>query len=176
MSAPRMNYNLDKLHKFVKGIGQNMVVKVGILGDKNARPTGAETNASIGLVHEMGSFKRHIPQRSFLRMPLFEKSAEIIKEASIGADKLLAEGNKLKLMERLGAACVGQIDEAFATKGFGEWTGKKANKKATIRAKLRRGGFKGAKLEAAMKMKDNDSPLIDTGELRRSISSKVEVK
>jgi hypothetical protein len=171
MTQPMMRFNIDKLHTLVKGLDKNIVVKVGIFGDKAARKEGPLTNADVGLVHEVGSYKRNIPMRSFLRMPLFQKSKEIIAQSGKNMKKLLAEGNKMQILKNLGVACEAAIGEAFNTKGFGLW---RANKTATRRAKLRRGGFKGKKLSRALKLAD--SPLIDTGQLQRSISSKVEVK
>ena len=58
-----------------------------------------------------------------------------------------------ELAQAVGVSALEQIQEAFDTEGFGEWT---PNSPATIRAK------------------GSEMPLIDTGNLRNSITYKVE--
>lgn len=164
-----VKFDMSRLNTFVKFVDDKHVVKVGILWGDNARQEGGnysqkkglrrtkpipsdQTNAEIGAKHEFGSFSEHIPMRSFLRMPLFARSAEIVKEASVGALALLAQGNKVKLLKRLGIACENAIQLAFATHGFNRWA---PNKISTA------------------ERKGSGSPLIDTGQLRRAISSEV---
>ena len=127
-------------------------VKVGILGKKNNRSDGEMTNAEIGLIHEYGSRTRNIPIRSFLRMPISVKSKDIIKMASINALKLMTDGKGKQVFKNIGIACEAVIQDAFGSRGFGTWEG---NRPSTI------------------KRKKSDSPLIDMGFLRKSISSEV---
>lgn len=149
----KVTYDLAPLHKFVKSMDNNRnKVRVGIFGDKNNRKDFAGTNASIGAIHEFGDPAKRIPARSFLRMPLFVKSEEILKEASSGMEKLLAEGKHIDILKRLGIACENAIQRAFGTRGFGFW---KPNAPSTIRRKK------------------SSAPLIDTRQLRASIASKV---
>jgi phage gpG-like protein len=161
--------NLKKMDAFVKGLDKPYEVQVGIFGDKNPRGAGLQkskgklrakyassndslTNADLGAIHEFGSFSRHIPSRSFLRMPINVKTPEIIKEASQGAAKMISEGKLMMVMQRLGIAAENAIQMAFASRGFGTW---KADSAATQRRK------------------GSSSPLIDTAQLRRSIASRV---
>lgn len=173
MKTAELQYDFTGLHNFVRLMdsADKYVVKVGIFGNKNARgavarsPSGKGhrvkgttvtlTNAELGLVHELGSITRGIPARSFLRMPIALKSKEILKAAFIGAPELLRKGNIKAILGNLGKACEVWIQTAFATGGFGNWA---PDKTAT---KNRKGG---------------DSPLIDTGQLRRSVTSKVDEK
>jgi len=147
--------DFSKLNAFVKGISGRSSVKIGIFGNKTKRKEGALTNAEVGAIHEFGSFSRGIPPRSFLRLPLFQKSDKIVAEASHGSLKRLADGDIVGLLKRFGIACENAIQEAFASAGFGSWA---PNAPSTIKAK------------------GSSAPLIDEGELRRSIASKVERK
>lgn len=152
MSGRVVKYNLDPLHQFVKSAGNNNVVRVGIFGEKSSRKKGAITNAEVGAINEYGSFTRGIPARSFLRMPIHNKSQEILKEASAGVAELFAAGKHMVALKRLGIACENAIQRAFASRGFGTW---KPNAPSTIARKK------------------SSQPLIDTSQLRRAITSKV---
>jgi phage gpG-like protein len=152
-------HNFEGLNKLVRAISGPMVVEIGILGKKSVREDGGSNdNAYIGAIHELGSYEKKpvIPARSFLLMPLFHKAEQIKKQTAIGAEKLLAKGDTMGLLRHLGTAAVRAILEAFATRGFGTWA---PNTPGTIKHK-----------------KHGDSPLIDTGQLRRSISFRVAQK
>jgi phage gpG-like protein len=155
--------DLSKLNALVSGISAGYVVKVGIFGKKNSRTkdgkkNGEEssmTNAEVGAIHEFGSFERHVPQRSFLRMPLTLDAARIIQEASVRMLQLLADGKIVLVLQRLGTACEKAVERAFDSGGFGTW--EKLKPSTIMRRK-----------------KHSTSILIDTSQLRRSIASKVE--
>jgi phage gpG-like protein len=153
MQSRIVKSDLRGLNNFVKGISEKSFVKVGIFGKKAKRKQGVLTNAEIGAIHEFGSFSRGIPDRSFLRLPLFQKSEQILSESSKGSLKMLVDGNLVGLLKRFGIVCENAIQEAFASAGFGAWA---PNAPSTIRRK------------------GSSAPLIDVGELRRSIASKVE--
>jgi hypothetical protein len=171
--SPGLQYDFTGLHHFVRLMdsANKFVVKVGIFGNKNARaitaaaPAGKSglrrvtkgsrstlTNAELGLIHELGSVERGIPQRSFLRMPISMKSKEILADAFKGAPELLRQGNIRMILARLGVACEKMVQLAFATHGFGSW---QPNTQQTARRK------------------GSNAPLIDTAQLRRSIASQV---
>lgn len=146
------------LDKFVKAISTNMIVKVGIFGAKNPRrdQKGTLTNAEVGFIHEFGTDK--IPKRSFLRMPLFLYGDDILAMVKkSGAAKKLAAGKGVQVLADLGIACENVILRAFDSGGWGDWA---PNAPSTIRRKSKKG-------------RRSDSPLIDTGQLRRSIASAV---
>lgn len=170
MKTAELDFDFTGLHNFVRLMDSagKYVVKVGIFGNKTARGAvdrdkqghgkvrkGSQatlTNAELGLIHELGSKTRHIPARSFLRMPLSLKSKEILAAAFIGAPELLRKGDIRGILAHLGIACEKWIQTAFATGGFGSWA---PDKPATV------------------KRKGSDSPLIDSAQLRRSIASQV---
>lgn len=154
----KVSVDLSGLEKLMKNISRQNKVKVGVLSGDNARESEddsdiADSNASIGLVMEMGSTVRNIPPRSFIRMPLEHKTDELAATiravgAEIMNDRMSAESG----LEKIGIAAEGIIQDAFSTSGFGQW---KANKSSTVR------------------QKGSSKPLIDTGQLRRAISSEV---
>jgi hypothetical protein len=145
--------DFKNLNRFVKAVSSKGSVKVGILGKKTHRKEGELTNAEIGATHEFGSFSKGVPMRSFLRMPLHQKQKVIVKEAADGLIKRLVKGKDKEALERMGASCVRAIMLAFASRGFGQWV---PNSPETIRRK------------------GSASPLIDTAQLRRSITAVVD--
>jgi phage gpG-like protein len=157
---PEAKFDLSKLNSFVKALTKKQYVKVGILGSKSSRNGAGPTNAEIGAIHELGSFEHNIPIRSFLRMPLFHQSSQIIEDVAKNQkmEDLVKEDGITKILERLGAACIRQINEAFVSRGFGTWP---ALKPVTIKRKI---GY-------------NPDPLINTRQLQRSVTAEVkEVK
>jgi phage gpG-like protein len=171
-------YNMSKIQVFVKSLDQKHKVQVGIFGNKSGRNKGAITNAELGAihefgssgrrgyfhalmrfagVHEFGSFSGKVPSRSFLRMPISTQSGQIVKETTSTGKGLIAAGKMVLLLKRLGIACENAVQRAFESRGFGTWA---PNTPATIRRKQGHS-------------EDADSPLIDTGQLRRSVASSV---
>ena len=172
----KFNYKMSSLKvdwrpllKLEREFSKSYITQVGVLGQYNSRSTvvttkkgkrvatkekSQETNASIGLTHEYGSISQGIPQRSFLRMPLwlkFPQKLATIHKAMM--DELeYAKGSIKRFYVNIGILAEQIIQEAFATRGFGTW---RENSKIT---KIR---------------KRSDSPLIDSGQLRRSIHSRV---
>lgn len=160
MKQNTVKADLSDLDEFLNALGKEYAVKVGLVGSKGGEThtdeDGENTdmdNASIGLIQEFGSIKNNIPPRSFLRMPIEEKQRDIVEEMQEYLDK---DGNEKavgkEFYERLGAAAVKAIDDAFSTGGFGKWV---ANKPETVA------------------QKDSSAPLIDTGQLRRAVDYEV---
>ena len=165
---PSVRYDFSMLDKFAKAVSKDYRVKVGILGKKDFRREEGMSNATIGLVHEFGSYKQKIPMRSFLRMPLAVKANQILQSMGRSTLKLLAKGDYRQIFVNLGLKCEEVIQEAFATSGWGSWV---PNKMKTIIAKTpKRLRIKLARRGEVLVGK----PLINTGQLRRSITSKVE--
>jgi phage gpG-like protein len=148
--------DFSKLDKLVKNLGKDYYVDVGILG--NEMTDEGITIAGIGAVHEFGTDKAgfwqnvEIPERSFIRMPLEEKSEEITKDVSKGYFEKITNGNIKGIFKDIGIAAERQIQEAFETGGFGTW------------AEL---------TDSTIDAKGSDSILIDVGTLRKAITSKV---
>ena len=100
-----------------------------------------------------GSISRNIPARDPLYQPLIRHKRELIRKIGTGAMKeAFQSGNYLKMFKLLGIAAEEIVQKAFETGGDGRWP---ALKQATIDAK------------------GSSAPLIDTGQLRRSVSSDV---
>ena len=151
--------NLKGLNKLTKVLGGKFSIKVGIMGS-NAQKEHSDsklTNAQIGFINEFGSYSRNIPPRSFLEMPLRLYLADyLLKKKAFSQeaiDEAVKNGTLLDLAKKVGIVAEEVIQQAFATRGFGQW---KPNAPSTIKGK------------------GSDSPLIDTGELRRSITSRAE--
>ena len=140
-----------KLDKLVAELGKDRAIDVGVLGVKYSGE-GDSTLAVIGAVHEFGSRERGIEERSFIRMPLARKAGDIEKAGARDLTHKLGNGEIEQILEDMGIAAVGAISEAFETGGFGTWA------KNTDRTIARKGSSR---------------PLIDTGELRRSIDYEV---
>lgn len=161
MADKRIKVDLKGLEKLVKALGDQYSIKVGIMGSKSQRTNGSsgKTNAEIGFLNEFGSAEKHIPARSFLGMPLRTRLVEyLLKKKAFSQeeiDKAVEEGNLFELAKKVGIVAEELIQDAFGSRGFGEWA---TNSPYTVQ------------------QKGSDSPLIDTGQLRRSISSKVDKK
>ena len=142
------------LDKLVANLGKSHFVDVGILGD-NANKTegGGATIGMIGAVQEFGTIDGSIPERSFIRMPLQTHQAQIQKQVEPRMQKHLEIGDVKGIFVDIGIAAEGVIQDAFDSQGFGNWPD---NAQSTIDAK-----------------NGKDSPLINTGLLRKSVSSKA---
>lgn len=149
-----VSVNLKGLEDLGKGWNKGYYVKVGVLGAKNARNDGQPVgNADLGVIHEFGTTDGKIPARSWLRFPLEYKAKDILKWLSTGKVKLMiVEGKSKQVMNMLGGIAEGIIQDAFTSRGFGQW---KPNAPSTIAAK------------------GSSAPLIDTSQLRRAVTHEV---
>jgi hypothetical protein len=167
----RVRIDTDKLENIHNVLMSQFITRVGILGGKTTRHqtirtrAGAhkagravvsQTNAEIGLLHEKGSLTQRIPRRSFLEMPLVLKSLGLMSiKLNLWHFFMSGEHSPARLRDayvKLGLMAERIIQSAFETRGFGRWA---ADSEQTIRRKK------------------SDAPLIDTGQLRRSITSDV---
>lgn len=164
----------DGINKIIKELDKGYAINVGIMGEqattvhkvKNedgelVTPKQPLTNAFIGAVHEFGSISHNIPARSFLRMPLRTKLPEILKLHSMGMIRSILENRFPRWLQNLAMACENVVQDAFDTSGFGTW---QPLKPATLRHR------KKSKIAG-----EKPLPLVDTGQLRSSISSEVVV-
>lgn len=151
----KITSNFRGLDKIIAQLGDKGAgVKVGILGSTDTRKEdGSVTNAEIGIIQEYGSVSRKIPPRSFLRMPILAKKNQLINQATTGdTRKKLLSGDIKGALTNIGYIAEEIIDDAFKSSGFGAWP---ANSPITTAKK------------------GSSKPLIDTGQLRRAITSKV---
>lgn len=118
-------------------------VVIGIPKKNNAQHE-ASTNADIGFKHEFGV---GVPQRSFLKISLLKDRDKIVKSTQ----KFLTKNPK-KTLELIGVHGQNSVLESFKTEGFGKWK---------------------ALSERTKEHKKSDKILIDTGQLRQSITFEV---
>ncbi len=153
-ATSNIKINLSGLQQLDKFLSNQKQALLGIFQSEDARDD-KESNVAIAFKHEMGSFSENIPQRSIFRMPLKVKAKDIAGNAAIAIKNNLTNPKGADIVAKsIGAAGLGVIQEAFDTKGFGQW---KPNSPATIAAK---GG--------------KNTPLIDKAELRQAVTFSVE--
>ncbi len=143
----------EGLDKLLRALKQNLpTARVGILGSDDVRSTkGNPSNATIGAAHEFGTSK--LPMRSFLRVPITEHLQSKM-ESSGALDKqvlkqVIAEGSVVPWMKKIAVLAEGIVAEAFATGGYGKW------------------------MPSNMDNKKNHQTLVETQQLRDSITSEV---
>lgn len=124
-------------------------VYVGIPSSENAR-VGATNNATIAAVHELSAPSRGIPARPFL-IPTIKNNADKYVQ-------LMAQGFKTALQDK------SKADEVY------EKIGLVASN--DVKDYIVSGNFVPLK-ESTIDRKGSSKPLLDTGELRNSISYEV---
>ncbi|MHB8735968.1 MAG: hypothetical protein ACYC6M_11775 [Terriglobales bacterium] len=133
-------------------------VLVGILGDtaknqrsvKTARGKGeALTNVQVGAVHEFGAPSRHIPQRSFLRATVDASHEPCERMLRRAAGEVIDGHTVTQAMERVGLQVQGLVQRRIAQ------------------------GIPPPNDPKTIKRKGSSKPLIDTGQLRQSITFRV---
>lgn len=142
--------DFSRLNKLAKALAKNFYVDVGILGGDTTEE--GITLAGIGAVHEFGSIDQNIPERSFIRMPIEKMSGEIEKAIDPHIQKKLADGDVKGIFKLMGLSAEEQIQKAFESGGFGLWP--------DIQDKTK-------------ERKGSSGILIDTGELRKAVTSRV---
>lgn len=166
-----IRFNLAGLEEMQAELSARYVTRVGILGGagmhqetetitvgnktytKKTGTDSAMSNAEIGTIHEFGSVSANIPPRSFLRMPIETKRDDVIKAMTGSTVRRAFEARQFrKIFSLLGVAAENIVQDAFSTGGFGKWPALKAS---TVRAK------------------GSSAPLINSGQLRKSVTSDV---
>ena len=127
-------------------------VQVGIFSDHDARRETVLTNAEIGAKHEAGVIEEGIPRRSFLEVPARTELPKVVEGESATLIKAFIEDGAKAMLERVGFLGEAVVQDAFNTGGFGEWP---------------------PNTDYTLARKQGDKPLIDTKQLRESISSRV---
>lgn len=173
--------NIDNLLNIRQQMARNYVTRVGVLGSKTNRlapdanethasykkratdyskehataKAGQLTNAEVGFIQENGSYVQRIPRRSFLKMPLTLKMPDYYARLGPALIQALKNGDIRQVYVNLGIKGEQIVQEAFASRGFGQWA---PNAPRTIA------------------QKGSSQPLIDTAQLRKSITSDVVTK
>jgi hypothetical protein len=157
--------NIDIIHEKKKfNIKYNGVVKYGIPSETNKRTDGSLSNAEILAILEAGSEVNNLPPRPLLE-PVREKHKEQIDKDLMLACYYIFKGEEQQadtIMQRLAFKM-----ETWTKAYFTEDNGWAPNSPITIH-----GGWMANKKTGKpfyVKGKGSDRPMIDTGELRRSI-------
>lgn len=139
-----------KLRQIRERLMKNSGVLVGLPVGTGSYEDGAPI-AVIAAVHEFGSADGTIPERSFLRVPL-RQNAEDFKSVWRAQISKVVEGelSMHQVMSQLGARAVAVSQEAISE------------------------GIAPGNAESTVKRKGSSKPLIDTGQLRQSITFIVE--
>lgn len=141
----------DKLRK---RLPDGSIVKVGVLAGSGNASSGSISMLELAAIHEFGSPKNHIPQRSFIRAT-FER-AEVAKT--------------LQLMgSRFAKAIVNdKMTGRDALDKMGAWAA--AQIKKTIKNRQTTGPDSQANKPETIARKGSSTPLVDTGRLVNAIS------
>lgn len=141
--------NTKGLDALIMAFKEAPSVRVGILG--NDHRSDGNSNATIGAKHEFGDST--MPIRSFLRVPLAEHMQEYM-EASGAFDgvvvkQIIKQKSFIEFMQKVAVIAETIVLDGFASGGFGKW--KPSN----------------------MTFKKNHQTLIESNQLRSSITSEV---
>jgi len=137
------------IRALIKRTSKGGTVQVGILAGEGKHEGSDLTVAQVGFHNEFGTEK--IPERSFIRLTINTKSKEIKQVARNEYKKIIdGKSNPEKGLGILGAFTAGLIQETFTSNN---WV---------------------ANAERTIEEKGSSNPLIDTGQLRQSISYKVD--
>ncbi|MDR1979771.1 MAG: hypothetical protein LBQ42_13630 [Synergistaceae bacterium] len=146
----------DRIRDSLKKLGDRRVL-VGIPESKAARDGSSLNNAYLAAIHENGSAVRGIPARPFLHPGVYkaqEKVIKILEKACVDAVKE-SFYDPQKALDSAGLIAETSVRGMFTDN---DWP---PNAPSTRRAKNRKHG----------ENPDSDvTPLIDTGQLRKSIS------
>ncbi len=161
ISSSNLKWDDSGLNNLKSVMTSNHRVRVGIFGgqhkSKGASKSEGKTNAEIGFMMEFGTYKngkQHIPARSWLMAPMMNENyiSEVMEKTKKSFMVSVTKKNPFDFFKSFGAALEELIGDSFETMGFGTW---ELNAPSTI------------------KRKGSDMPLIDTGQLRRSVASEV---
>ena len=166
-----VSMDLTGLNNLLAGIDEKLLVKVGILGNKahakhrqdagelkksGGHKVGTQaselTNADIGLRHEKGVKAERLPRRSWLVEPLQDHLPDYFKKLGEKAIEQIVKTRAVQAYKELGIICEQIIQKGFETGGYGKWQG------------LSR---------MTIALKGSSQILVDTGQLRKSVTSEV---
>jgi len=125
MSDVQFKYDKTALKNIEGFFAKQRTVKIGVLSSQWKENPDGEHERKIGpvelaMVHEFGSAKRHIPQRSFLRLTMFNRMADFLRELDANHEKIkqrMAAGNYAQILSNIGATWVRYVVETFERQG-----------------------------------------------------------
>ncbi|QDP55902.1 MAG: hypothetical protein GOVbin8609_34 [Prokaryotic dsDNA virus sp.] len=137
------NKAIKKLEEIAKQMKGDNLVKVGLPKGSNNYPDGTSV-IMVGNVHEFGSPSRGVPERSFLRSTLNEKSGKYKNDLKkLGKKVLLGEMTSEQSLQMLGLMASSDVKDKITDIKEPALTSREGN------------------------------PLVDTGHLRQSITYEV---
>lgn len=159
MPTPKVTMTLDKMPEVLEAMRMltNERVYVGIPDKENGREGGAIGNAGIGFVQENGSPRNNIPARPFLR-PGVEKVRETIAEELGAGARALLGGRADAVRTSFNRAGILASNSVKGVINSGEGFAPLSDATLKARRTRKRAPRKGTK------------PLIDTGQLRNSVT------
>ena len=135
-----------------KEIGKPKVY-IGVPASKNGMHEGGINMATLLAIHVLGAPSRGIPQRDPLRPPLIANARRYTDLLALGLKNALSDGTDPKLVyEKIGIVASNDVKDYFVSGNF-----KPLDQKTIDR-------------------KGSSKPLLDTGELRNSITYEVRNK
>lgn len=139
-----------ELRSRLQGLADKEVV-VGVTRASAGRDqTGEINNAELAATHEFGTKDGHIPERSFIRSSMTEHRQDYVSAQAANLRKVVrGEMPFEKSLDLLGLRAA-----------------------ADVQANIRRGDFKPLE-QSTIDRKGSKAPLIDTGNLRQSITHEV---
>jgi len=147
MEGAELKFDFTNLKNLVKQLQVKKEVQVGIF-ENSVRKDGVP-NAEIGFKHEFGSPLEHLPMRSWLRKPIFERGQQLAEAVNASLEQDLNLPNAYKVLAKEAEHIV---EGAFASGGYGEWK---------------------PLSDATVAKKGNDTILIETGQLKNAVKAKV---
>lgn len=144
VSAPGLSLMKKEIQKNLSFLKTKDFVTVGIHEDAGTHPNSEETNAQIGATLHFGN--SYIPARPWLDVGVRSGQSQYNQMIKLGIKK---KENISLVLDRVGQVAVGKVKEYMTNLST------PPNAKSTVKEK----GF--------------NNPLIHTGELRSSITSKI---
>ena len=171
MNITELNVIQESLKKMADS---NYHIQVGIFGEKSSRSTKSQgvTNAEIGFIHEMGSVIRNIPRRSFLWDTFTFHGKMLMNSLKGDVEVLFKRGKVDEYLKRCGIEATNLVIKAFETSGWGRWAPLQSG---TIMGKLKGNLYKRKQqtAEVLFEGKKHTKPLVNTGQLWQSITSRI---
>lgn len=169
----------DRLNEVVKSIGKlaKMDVLVGIPESENARNDEGPNNAALGYIHEHGSPSNNIPARPFL-IPGVAEAKGKFRPRLANAAKAALDGKGKEALRQLDSAGITAENSVKRKINSGDFV---PLSDATLRGRAARGRVGAAeelqrRAEGFAAGTELAKPLIDTGQLRNSITHVVREK
>lgn len=181
MSFKKTGSGLEKITERLDRLSK-MHLLVGIPADHESRSGEPINNAALGYIHEMGNPKQGIPARPFLRPGLRKAKGKMCPHLAQSLRNALLGGDPREGLERAGMIAASSVKNMFTDNKWPEVSdaailSRVRRRESPASRKRRLGDKKRFRGELAGKAKEYPrpvKPLVDTGQLRNSITYVVE--